>query len=141
MKFSSFKTNLDAEREGVWEDIGGGAALLVARAGNPEHEETIARLERKMRPQSMAADAELPIPLRQEIAIQAMVANILLGWRGLLDDDGKEIPYSREKAEELLRGARDFRQLVANLSMERRRFQNELTADTVGNSKLNSIGS
>jgi hypothetical protein len=134
VKFSNFQTDLAAEREGVWCEIGEGCSLLIARAGNPQHEETVARLEREMRPQSLAADAELSSKLRTEIAIKALAANILLGWRGLIDDDGKQIPYSREKAEELLRVARDFRQLVASLAMERSRFQNEQAAATLGNS-------
>ena len=141
MKFSSFQTDARAELEGVWCELGEGCSLLVARAGNAAHEEMVARLERQMRPQSMAADAELPTKVRTEIAIKAMAATLLLDWRGLLDDNGREIPYSKEKAEELLRTARDFRNLVSSLAMERRRFQNEETAAIMGNSKDASIGS
>ena len=141
LKFSEFVTSDQKELEGVWCDIGQGARLLIARAGNPDHEAEVARLEREYRSQSMASDGELPPDVRREIAIRAMAKTLLRGWEGLVLDDGLPFPpYTVEEGEKTLRAARDFRNLVSNLSMDRRRYQDAQNGNTLGNSSALSTG-
>lgn len=139
LKFSEFVTNNAKELDGVWCDIGEGARLLIARAGNPDHENAVAQLERDYRSQSLAGDGELAPDVRRKIAIQALAKTILKGWEGLVDDNGGEMPYSPEAALQLLSQARDFRNLVSNLSMDRRRYQDAQNGTTLGN--LNALSS
>ena len=67
-----------------------------------------------------------------EIQNKALARYILLGWRNLTDDDDNSIPYSEEKAYELLCDPEnfDFRKIVVALSGEQEVFRKEVR-DTV----------
>ena len=136
MKFSEFITSAELEREGVWKDIGPGARLKIARAGNPDHEAEVARLEREYRAQTMAGDGELPAPVRREIGIKASARTILKDWEGLVDDDGNPLPpYAPEHGIRLMGLSKDFANLVSNLAFERRGYQDTSVRFTIKNSE------
>lgn len=133
MKFNTFKTNPAKEQEGTWIDIGEGAELLICRAGNPEHEAYLAVLERQYRGQAIVGQGELAPKVQTEIAIKALARCILKGYRGLTDDAGHEMIYSQEEAERLLRDAKDFRELVSRLSLDRANFRDAEVKEITGN--------
>lgn len=123
MKISTFATDLDLEENGVWVDIGDGGQLLVARMGNPRYLEVVRRISRphKNRIRTKSINEELS----DDILIQAMAEAILLDWKGLEDDKGKPIKYSKEAAYELMKGMRDFRNLVVEIASEQAAFRRE----------------
>lgn len=120
MKLSSFVTDTSLEQEGVWVDIGDGAEIRVARAGNPEHEALLRKLRKPH--EKRFRSGEIPPDLAKSIAVEAMARHILLDWRGITEDDGTPIPYSYENAKRLL-GLRDFREMVAEIAMEAETFR------------------
>ena len=64
--------------------------------------------------------------------IEAIAETVLVGWEGLQDDDGTLIPYSKEKAVEILSNPEyeDFKKLVLDLADEQAVFSAEVTEDT-----------
>ena len=68
---------------------------------------------------------------------------MLLGWTGLCDDNGKDIPYSREKAIELLRdpALNDLYDWILAMSANADAFRVDLEEEVVGNSVPTSSGS
>lgn len=99
-RLSSLKTDAKRSEEGVWQEIGEGFEVKVARLGHPEYKAYVAKLS-KPHLRSIQREGIGSAKLR-EIQQRAVSRHILLDWRGLHDDDGSEIPYSQEKALELL---------------------------------------
>ena len=66
-----------------------------------------------------------------EIQNKIAAKYLLLDWRNLIGDDDQPIPYSPEKALELLNDPEmaDFRELILNLSSESELFRKEALAE------------
>jgi hypothetical protein len=60
---------------------------------------------------------------------------VLLDWKGLIDDDGKEIPYSMDVALELLTNPeyRRFREFVNIAADDEAHFQDEIDEEAIKN--------
>jgi hypothetical protein len=139
MKFSEYLTDPVLEEEGVWARLRrGNGEVLVARAGNPKHEELVRKLRRK-HARGRRGD-ELPREIEEEIAIEAMTRTILLDWRGFENEDGSEDVYSTDKARQYLKQSRDFRLEVAEISTEMEMYRREEVESAKGNSKKSSAG-
>lgn len=128
----NFATDKDKELEGVWEDLGQGARVLVARAGNRNFAagygaipSGVRRLLEKDALDPAAADATL---------CKLLAETILLGWEGMLEGE-KEVKYSKEVAAEMLVKYPDFRQFIWDLANDFQRFHDEAKNETLKNSK------
>lgn len=132
--FARYKTDVGAELNGAWIAIGDGAELLVARAHNDNHQAALKRLQ-KPYTAVLNAGGEIPKDKREAMAVEAMVETILLGWRGLQDEDGAEIPYTRENAVRLLTELPDFRATVAEIATTHETFRAEALKAAEGNSE------
>ena len=128
MKISKFATDLDLEEKGTWVDIGEGGQILVARIGNPAYREKMRHLSKPY--QSQIRQGTLPEDLNDEIFLKAIVETILLDWKGIEDDNGKEIKYSKDAAMKLLLGLRDFRDLVIEIARSQATFRREEIEET-----------
>lgn len=121
MKISEFATDKTAEVEGVWQEIGLGAEVKVARAGNPKYTEYLRELSKPYRARLRRRD--IPQDIAEAITIKALAKYVLLDWKGITDDDENEIPYSVEVAEQYLREYDDFRELISILADDMTLFQ------------------
>ena len=137
--YSKFKTDENAETNGVWVDIGDGASVKVARLGNPNHEKIMERLRKPYRG-ILRTGGSLPDSVSTDIAIKGIVDSILLDWDGFQDENGKDLPYSQEAADKLLREMKDFRELVAFLATEQETFRAEGLKEAAKNSEPPSDG-
>lgn len=112
--FTQFATDETAELAGTWRPIGGGIDLLIARSGNRNYARTLNLLVEANREvldlRNEVADAK-----SDEIMVEVLGETILLGWRGPVTFKGKDLPFSKENAKEVLK-MREFRLLVARLS-------------------------
>ena len=129
-KLSNFKTDKNAEQEGVWVDYGSGFRVKLGRVGNRKFKEFMLKRGkphmRKMQQGTMDADTA-DVLMREAIA-----QTILLDWEGLLDDNGKPIPYSKEEAKKALE-IDDFYQEIFDLAQQRELFSVQDDADALGN--------
>ena len=130
MKLSKYTQNLTAAKEGVEIDLGEGCTVRVARSGNEKYQAYLRQVlkpyEKQLRLKSM------PDALFEKLYNEALAETVLLGWKGLEDDAGKEIPYSKEKAIELLSDPvyADFKELVLGLAGEQAVFAAESVEQT-----------
>lgn len=128
MDFNRFKTDASAENDGVWIDLGDGAKIKVARAGNRKNSDLFTRLTngdpdyKRKEKLGTLTDAEY-----EPILLQVIADTILLDWEGFTED-GKPVPYSRENALRLL-SFRDFRKAVQDASAEAANFRAQNVAD------------
>jgi len=121
MKISSFATDLGLEENGVWVEIGDGASLLIARMGNPKYNEHVRRTAQPYKRQ--VRNGTMDENLSAKLLNASIAATILLDWKGLEDDKGKEIKYTRATAEQLLGDLKDFRALVVEIATEQQTFR------------------
>lgn len=130
MKISAFKTDRTKESEGVWVPIGEGASLLIARMNNERYKRVFVELTKPYRTQ--VRTGTLSEELAAEILRKCYARAVLLDWKGLQDDDGNDISYSVEEAEEQLK-IPDFMSLVEELSNARELYKREAD-EQAGNS-------
>lgn len=144
MRISRFRTDATKENEGVWVPLGApddpdGFQLKIARLGNPAYEEMLRKIGKPyVRAIRMGtADPKVIADLQKK----AMAKHVLKDWKGLQDDDGNPIPYSVEKAYELMSTLPDFFDLVYSLAQEQDLFRAQLQEDSAKNSETASAGS
>lgn len=103
-----FGTNVEAEREGAWNDLGGGIRVKIARWSNQRF---IRRFEELIAPHRADIDAGTLDPtVDQQVMARVMADTIVMDWEGI-ELDGKTVPYSPDQAYELLirEDLKDFR--------------------------------
>lgn len=133
MKLSNVQNNLKTESEGVWVTYAGDLQVKLARIGSPAYEKLLRKLSkphtRQLRDNSLDNDvAEL-------MTQKAIARHILLDWKGVEDDAGKEVLYSEKKALEILTDPkyRDFYRDILAMAQERATFNKEDTTDASKN--------
>lgn len=136
-ELNKLATDRTKETEGVWEDIGGDASLLVARIGNEKYKEGYKRLPKGTR--RMIENQTIPDDQADDIICGLFARTILLDWKNL-SEGGKDIPYSEENAKQMMLKYPEFRELVSDLANDFQRFHEESVEGDVKNSKSASAG-
>jgi len=116
-ELDSIRIDLKKSEDGIWVDYEGDIKLLIARKPNPRYEDALHTLIEKL---NRAITKEDDIDLTR----QAVAQCVLLGWKNLCEG-GKEIPYSTEKALELLRdpSLRDLYEFVLVSAHDREAYR------------------
>jgi len=112
MKLSTFLTDLNKETQGVWitpDETDENFKLLIGRLGNELIKAYVFKHGKKEA--AALSRGQGDVKKIEELNTKAYAKFILLGWEGLLDDDGNEIVYSYEKAKELLQIG-EFRDMI-----------------------------
>lgn len=132
MRLSDFRTNKVAEVEGVEIDVDGeGFKITVARSNN---DKAVKYLRKISKPFMRQIRKETLEPKKGRELIARMYSRfILLGWEGLEDDDGTAVPYSQEKAYELMNELPDFLELIQDFAGDRETFALENLEESEGN--------
>lgn len=128
-----FNTDADKEVRGVELHIGDDFYVRVARTGNAAAQRMFRELTSDPQFAASRRAGFLSPEKLDEVAIQVFAATILVGWRGLTEN-GKEIPYSVEKAKELLQ-MKDFFALVKEFADTQENYRREAVegaADILG---------
>ena len=127
-----FATNKEKEEKGVWVKGPEGAEFLVARAGNASFAKLAGDLmkpHRKLLQMGKADDK-----LITEIAAEITSRTILLDWKGVKDDEGKDVPYTQATAKQYLLDYSDFADLIAGFSQQISQYQDAEAGDRAKNS-------
>ena len=110
MKLSGLKTNSAREEQGAWVDNIpdlGDIRLKVRGDQNADARALRAKLFEAV-PRSERPNGRLTPKAADELGTRVMVDTILVDWSGLVDEADEPIPYSVEKATEILSNP-DFR--------------------------------
>lgn len=122
-----YGTNPKAEITGVWQELGGGAAIKVARLGNKEAVRAYKKIPKAIR---IAVDEGILEGTQAEAFLAGYLAeNILKDWRGLMVD-GKDLPkYDVMEGKKFMIRFRRFRERVWELSADDDLFNVEAEED------------
>ena len=134
----NFSSNEEKEAEGVWEDFGDGAGLLIASSHNKKFQKLYRKVPAGIREQMN--NGTLSDDIARSIMAGIFAKALLLGWRKI-SDEGKELTYSEEVAKEQLVKYKRLANFVWERAEDQTRFQNEEIEEEVKNSKSSSSGS
>lgn len=137
MDIGTFKTNQQAEQEGVWVDAGEGLKLLIGRITNRKYIRLVQKLG--MPHGRRLAAGRVDPELLEGITTKAIAKHVLLDWKNL-QEQGKDVPYSVETAERFLTEMPDFKELVTSFASDRELFIKEQEEAAAGNSESVSPG-
>lgn len=98
MKLNIPKTNRSAAVSGVWADFNGEISFKVAKAGNPEHQ---AELDKYAASIKRARDTNDRRAIKNYNNLM-IVECLLKDWRGVCDEEGNEVAYSKEQAKAII---------------------------------------
>jgi len=138
MKLSSIAIDSDKSENGIWKEValGTGFECLIARHTNSRFR---AELERRLMDITRESSKEPTAKQYSDATLKAFCSHILLDWRGIEDDDDQPIPYSSEKAYEILSNPEyaDLREAIENVSTSEKAYRREAN---LGNLKGSSGG-
>jgi len=132
-----FGTDRSKETEGVWVSVGEGGEVKVARTNNPRYKEAFRRKLEKYR--ASVERGTIDEETAQKVLVEVLAETILLDWKGF-KDNGEKVPYSREKAVELLTNYPDFRDFITANAERMANYKQEQKVDEEKNSKGPSLG-
>jgi hypothetical protein len=99
----SYGTDLKKEVEGNWFPLTmiEGCEVKVARAGNPNYMKLMRKLYKRFTKQ-LRRGKDVPQEAEEKINMELLVNTILLDWKGMPGEKGKDVPFSIEMAKLLL---------------------------------------
>lgn len=102
-----FGTDKNIEKNGIVLDYGE-FQLTVARAGG-SNQAYNKRLEQITKPYRRAIENEtMDQKLSMDILMQVYAETVVLGWEGVTDDKGKDVPFSKEACLRMFQNNQDF---------------------------------
>lgn len=144
MKLRQIETDQDAAIGGVWSTFALDFEVKVAKWRNREFLAFVAERRDELPDDADDESAALSKAVSaSKMLCECIAQTIIRDWRGLEGDDGEPVPYSPEKAAELLGNPayEDFTAWVVEQSMQRSRFSADRRARDLGKSKPSSDGS
>ena len=130
MKLSVFAVDEDKSENGVWHEIGEGAKILVAKAGNENFRKLVRKLTKPYDRRVRAKDKTVNTII-SSLVLKAIAQTILLDWSGFEDEDGDDLKYSPEVAEEMLEKYPRFARIIDDLAMDESIYQMESENEVV----------
>ncbi len=109
MDIKKFAIDKKSEAEGVWVKLDENTEVKVARMNNARYNKLFRRLSQPYK--KAIRTNTLSDSVAEDILYRCAAETILLDWEGL-EEDGKPIEYSTDKAYELLKNYEQFRDFV-----------------------------
>lgn len=122
---AQLRTDKKKDVDGVWVDYYGGLRFRIAHAGNVKAD----AYRNKLLQQKKHAVQQADMGVILDVNTQVMARCILLDWENMQDYDEQgnevDVPYSEEKAYDLLKNVDKFRRVIDSYSEDMALFQNE----------------
>jgi len=129
---NSIKTDSNKEIEGVWVDFELGIKLKIARARNPKYTELLRQLLDPLRVD--IRNDKVAVDDFNNILLEVRARTVLLDWKNI-EENGKSIPYSSEKAIEYFKNPdlKDFYVFVVSISENSAQYKKDLIENSEKN--------
>jgi hypothetical protein len=124
--YKQFKMNEVCEKDGITLDYGDGVEIKIARAGgaNKKYTKAIERMARKYRRQIQLST--LAEDVAKKLWINIYAETIVLNWKGVKDENGKKLSFSKDNCVKLFT---DLPDLFADIQAQAQNldlFRNEI---------------
>lgn len=125
-------------QQGVWVEYDDGVSFLLGSTETPLYKKTFSAVYERER--TKYKNRDIPDDVA-EAAFNEVYANaIVLDWKGMVDESGNPMDYTRENVMKVLSGLRRVRVFIVQFSNERKNFANALEDDARKNSSTASSG-
>jgi hypothetical protein len=127
-----YKGDAEKEARGVWLPIGP-YQFLIARAGghNTEFKKLAAK---KFKPYAVAINNEtLPEGIALDLLVEVFVETVVLDWKDVGDENGNELPYSKETAKKMLAELPDLMAEIREAASKISNFRSDNLEAAAGN--------
>lgn len=98
---AGLKVDEERAKKGIWVPFMGGAKFLIGRAGSVGYNSAISKAW-KEHDTALQDDTPEAEELGQKLIAEATAEFEFLGWSGVVDEEGNDLPYSKELAVEYL---------------------------------------
>jgi len=133
---ASYGTDLEAEVEGKWFPLAliEGVKVCVARAGNPAYQKMFRKLYKPYSKQAIRGKSISPA-IEERIQIDLIVNILLKDWSGMPGENGRDIPYSKELARELISDLelKELKDEIVSFSEEFEAYQKDIVEELAKN--------
>lgn len=138
--YSMFKTDKEAEKNGIIVDYGEMGRFKIARIGGANS--AFARMMKaKIKRYKYQIDTDtLPEEVDAQISTEVFVKCVLLGWEGVTDEDGNEILYTEENALKMMSDLPDLRKDLSAVAQDYTNFLAHEAETAAKNSASTSDG-
>lgn len=140
--FAAYERDTKREEEGVWTKLSApGVEVKLRSLSSDFYADTVEKLQKPHL--QLIRKRKLPAEVSRQLAIKAVCHGAIVDWKGVYDNDGKEIPFSAQTAYDIL-GRSSMKDLVEEIigqAQEIELFKQEEKEDTEKNSESTSAGS
>lgn len=121
--FEMFETDEELEQRGFIIEFGEGVEITIARAGGSNRK--FQRFhETKMRPyRTQVAANTMEESVMRKLLAESYAHAIVLGWKGVRDRDGEEIPFTKQNVVDVLLALGDLFDTILQESTRMVNFQ------------------
>lgn len=122
-----YKSNSEKEKEGKWMPIADGVEFLVKRYGGANNSKVKEMNAKFVKPFARQLQKGiLPQEVERNIYVKTFVHVSMVDWKGVLDGDGNEIPFSIEAAIDLFTQLPELFDDVATIASDFETFKEDL---------------
>lgn len=135
MKLQAIMMDPSAAKDGAWCNYMADMEFRILRSNGPKMMECMHRLMEPHYANGVKNFEDLDEAEKERIEVRSLAEAVLVDWRGVEDDDGTPIPYSVEKAEEILRmpEAVALREWIGFQSLNFDTFRTKAVKEAAGN--------
>ena len=130
--FDMFGSSEDAAENGKWFDFGPSMKVKIRRFKSKKSRKVREELEAPYKRVAQFG-AVLPDDVQDSIGTAHVAHGLIADWKGVLNKDGTEIPYSKDAALDLCSRLPEFRDAIANISVSLDNFREEQKTEIEGN--------
>lgn len=117
-----------AETEGMWFDFCG-SQFKISSTSSTSYQKRIAKLYAPHR--RKVEQGKLDPEIGKELIATALAGNILVDWKDVLTNDGKQVKFSVEVAKDALMGNEDLRDFILETASDIANFRSEFKEEVV----------
>lgn len=130
--YAMFGTSKDIETKGITLDFGD-FIFHIARAGgsNKKYTKAMERIFKKHR--KALQTGTLPPEVQNKLMIEVFAESVVLGWTGVVDAEGNEMPFNKENVVKLFTDLPELFQQVLDDAQNFQLFKEEENNDIAGN--------
>jgi hypothetical protein len=135
--FNVDEITIDKENDGVWAPFKG-SEFLIASSGCNKFQRMFSKLQM---PHRKAIDRrKLDPEIQLDIMAKAMSSSLLLDWRNVCDNSGKDVKFTKEAAYNVLKSNSEFRDFITEFSTEIENYISDEKEDLGKSVKKSSTG-
>ena len=123
----AYATDKNLEQEGKWFQVAEGVEFKLKRMGGSNATEVNRIRAKIIKPHLRLIEKNLlDKDVEKGLYIKVFIEACLVNWKGLLDDNDQEIPFTREFAQELFKDTPDLFDYVVDLTNDNESYKEDL---------------